>query len=136
MVADKHMFTPKTNTPRLEVAQQRSTSISLSTENAPTCNGSLRRHGCSAMYDGDYHECVVPNTGDIVSISVFNKVSKDADCLFYPPPTINTVWTSGDGGAYSFEENRIIIAGGCRGVFDVCTSGKKLKGNGCLNKYD
>ena len=73
------------------------------------------------MYNDDYMVCTVPNIGEIMYISVFNKVSP-GDCVFYPPP-IQTNWNDTVGGAYTFSGNEIVVAGGCRAVFDVCGSG-------------
>ena len=44
--------------------------------------------------------------------------------FIYLPGTLST-WTPADGGAYSFTNTSVIMAGGCRAVVDLCLSGKE-----------
>ena len=41
--------------------------------------------------------------------------------------TLQSDWTPSDGGAYSFTNTSVIMAGGCRAVVDLCLSGMKYR---------
>lgn len=88
----------------------------------PGCPGKIRRYGCpAANVFGLYRECIVPNVVQILSLSIHNEVLKSTGCEFNPG-TITSDWSG--SGVYGFFQNKIIVAGGCRAVFDVCYTGK------------
>ena len=92
-----------------------------------TCEGKTKIHGgCAANKKGERFECKVPNVEEILSVSVQELVSKDADCLPYDG-VIPDDWTPGQGGRFSFSGNKIIVAGGCRAVFRICVNGKIIE---------
>lgn len=79
--------------------------------------------GCDANTKGERHECTVPKIFTITDVWVHQQTSK-IDCNYLE--TIPDNWGPNDGGVYSFTDNTIIVAGGCRAVFTVCYYGKYI----------
>lgn len=84
-------------------------------------SGKLMTHGrCSAFARGAYKECKVPQVHSIIDMWIHRKTS-DAECEYLEE--IPEDWSYDEGGVYSFKDNTIIVAGGCRAVFTICYNG-------------
>ena len=77
------------------------------TEHPPECEGAIKRHGCSANYNTDTHECKIPNVfGEILNVSIFNMVSKDASCKYYAPGNNNNNNNNNNSDNYDNKEQK------------------------------
>ena len=76
--------------------------------------------GCSANTNGEQHTCTVPKVMTISNVWIHQQTSKE-ECNYMS--SIPHSWGADDGGRYTFSDNQITVAGGCRAVFTVCYEG-------------
>lgn len=87
------------------------------------CKGKVKKQGCASNESGDYNECRVPAISQILNVTVHNQIKMSTPCVFTEDP-IPTDWPLANGGVCGFSGDTIIVAGGCRAVFEICYSGK------------
>ena len=67
-------------------------------------------------------QCTVPNIGRQITRIIRHNSTSNEKCVFHSG-VIPTTWGCDQGPVYGFLDDKIIVAGGCSGVFTVCYTG-------------